>query len=106
MELAILFALCAGATWAIGMTAAKPALERIDVLSYMLVRWMLVIPLVLLYGAVTDTLILHGWGAVGWAVLAGITDAVLGGLLYLFWRCGGFPPPSAPLWPAQHRCGA
>ena len=104
MELAILFALCAGATWAIGMTAAKPALERIDVLSYMLIRWTLVIPLVVLYGAITNTLILHGGSAVGWAVLAGITDAVLGGLFYLsaMRRIPAFQcttlASTAPLW--------
>jgi len=104
MELAVLFALCAGATWAIGMTAAKPALQHIDVLSYMLIRWALVIPLVLLYGVVTGTLILPDWGAVGWAALAGITDAVLGGFFYLLamrrapaFQCTTLAS-TAPLW--------
>jgi len=83
MELAILWALCAGATWAIGMTAAKPALRHIDVLSYMIGRWALVIPLALLYAAITGSLVFPSWGAVGWAALAGIMDATFGGFFYL-----------------------
>jgi len=83
MELAILWALCAGATWAIGMTAAKPALRHIDVLSYMIGRWALVIPLALLYAAITGSLAFPSWGAVGWAALAGIMDATFGGFFYL-----------------------
>lgn len=83
MEAAILLALASGATWAIGMTTAKPALRHIDVLSYMLGRWLLVAPLALLYATVTGTLALTSWFAIGMAALAGFIDATLGGFFYL-----------------------
>jgi len=83
MEVAILLALASGATWAIGMTVAKPALRHIDVLSYMLGRWLLVAPLALLYAAVTGTLAFTSWFAVGLAALAGFIDSTLGGFFYL-----------------------
>jgi transporter family protein len=83
MGLAALLAVAAGATWAIGMTVAKPVLRHIDVLSYMLGRWLLVAPLALLYAAVTGTLSFTGWFAIGMAVLAGFIDSALGGFFYL-----------------------
>lgn len=83
MGLAILFALASGATWAIGMTVAKPALRHMDMLSYMLGRWLLVTPLALLYAVVTGTLCFTSWFAIGMAVLAGFIDSTLGGLFYL-----------------------
>jgi len=83
VEVAILLALASGATWAIGMTAAKPALRHIDTLSYMLRRWLLVTPLALLYAVITGTLSFPNGYAVLLAILAGFLDAALGGLFYL-----------------------
>lgn len=83
MELAILLAVAAGATWAIGMTAAKPAIRHIDVLSYILGRWLLVIPLALAYAVATGTLALTSWFALGMALLAGFIDSTLGGFFYV-----------------------
>ena len=83
MAVAILLALASGGTWAIGMTAAKPALRHIDVLSYMLGRWLLVTPLALLYAAATGTLAFPSAFAVGMAALAGFVDSTIGGLTYL-----------------------
>ena len=83
MELAILLALASGATWAIGMTVAKPALRHIDVLSYMLGRWLLVTPLALIYAAASGTLAFPSTFAVGMAALAGFLDSTIGGLTYL-----------------------
>lgn len=83
MEWAVLLALSSGAAWAIGMTAAKPALRHIDVLSYMLGRWLLVAPLALLYAAVTGTLAFTTPFAISMAALAGFIDSALGGFFYL-----------------------
>lgn len=83
MGLAVLLALASGGTWAIGMTAAKPALRHIDVLSYMLVRWLLVAPLALLFAVATGTLTSPNMFAVGMAALAGFLDSTLGGFFYL-----------------------
>jgi drug/metabolite transporter (DMT)-like permease len=83
MNLAILLALASGGTWAIGMTVAKPALRHIDVLSYMLGRWLLVAPLALLYAVATGALAFPSGYAVGMAVVAGFIDSALGGLFYL-----------------------
>lgn len=83
MSLAILFAVASGGTWAIGMTAAKPALRHIDVLSYMLIRWLLVAPLALLYAVATGALAFSSWYAVGLAAIAGFLDSTLGGFFYL-----------------------
>ena len=83
MSLAILLAVASGGTWAIGMTAAKPALRYIDVLSYMLIRWLLVAPLALLYALATGALAFPSWYAVGMAAIAGFLDSTLGGLFYL-----------------------
>jgi len=83
MHIAVLLALAAGSTWAIGMTVAKPALRHIDALSYMLRRWILVVPLALLYAGVTGTLSFPNTYAVSMAALAGAIDSALGGLFYL-----------------------
>lgn len=83
MTAAILLALASGGTWAIGMTAAKPALRHIDVLSYMLARWLLVAPLALAFAVATDTLTFPSMFAVGMAALAGFIDSTLGGFFYL-----------------------
>jgi len=83
MGLALLLALAAGATWAIGMTVAKPALRHIDALSYMLGRWALVAALAFIYAMATGTLLLDNGYALGMAVLAAFIDATLGGLFYL-----------------------
>jgi transporter family protein len=83
MEVAILLALASGATWAIGMTVAKPVLRHIDVLSYMSGRWLLVAPVALLYAAVSGTLVFTSWYAIGMAALAGLIDSTLGGFFYL-----------------------
>jgi len=83
MNLAILLALASGGTWAIGMTVAKPALRHIDVLSYMLGRWLLVAPLSLLYAIATGALSFPSGYAVGMAAVAGFVDSTLGGFFYL-----------------------
>ena len=83
MGWAMLLALSSGATWAIGMTVAKPVLRHIDVLSYMLGRWLLVAPVALLYAVVTSTLGFTSWFAIGMAALAGFIDSTLGGFFYL-----------------------
>ncbi len=83
MGLAVLFAIASGGTWAIGMTAAKPALRHIDALTYMLGRWLLVAPLALVYAAVTGTLRFPDAYSIGMALLAGFIDSTLGGLFYL-----------------------
>ena len=83
MTAAILLALASGATWAIGMTVAKPALRHIDALSYMFIRWLLVAPLALIFGLVTGTFAFPNVYAVGMAAFAGFIDSAIGGFLYL-----------------------
>ena len=83
MGLAIVLALGSGATWAIGMTVAKPALRHIDPLSYMLGRWLIVAPLALVFGLATGSFVFGSWLGVGYATLAGFIDSALGGLFYL-----------------------
>jgi drug/metabolite transporter (DMT)-like permease len=81
--MAILLAIASGGTWAIGMTVAKPALQHIDVLSYILGRWALVVPLAVLYAVATGTLHFPSAVAVTLAALAGFIDSTLGGFFYL-----------------------
>lgn len=83
MTAAILLALASGGTWAIGMTVAKPALRHLDVLSYMLGRWLLVTPLALIFAVATGTLTFPSMFAVGMAAFAGFLDSTLGGFFYL-----------------------
>jgi len=83
MGWAVLLALSSGATWAIGMTVAKPVLRHIDVLSYMLGRWLLVAPLALLFAMISGTLAFPSGLAIGMAALAGFVDSTLGGFFYL-----------------------
>jgi drug/metabolite transporter (DMT)-like permease len=83
MALAILLALAAGGTWAIGMTVAKPALRHIDMATYMLARWILVAALALCFALASGTFFFSSVYAVGLAALAGFVDAALGGLFYL-----------------------
>ncbi len=80
---AILLAIGAAAAWALGMTAAKPILRSMDRLSYMLGRWALAGVLSLAYGLLTGELSIPGWEAVGWAALAGVLDATIGGFFYV-----------------------
>jgi len=83
MSLAILLSVASGGTWAIGMTVAKPALRQIDVLSYIIGRWSLVVPLALLFAVATGTLRFPSGYAIGMAALAGFIDSTLGGFFYL-----------------------
>jgi drug/metabolite transporter (DMT)-like permease len=83
MEAAILLALASGASWAIGMTIAKPVLRHMDVLSYMFGRWILVAPVALLFAALSGTLVFASGYAIGMAALAGFVDSTLGGFFYL-----------------------
>ena len=83
MGWAVLLALSSGATWAIGMTVAKPVLRFLDVLTYMLGRWLLVAPLALLYAVLTGTLEFSSAFAITMAALAGFIDSALGGFFYL-----------------------
>ena len=81
--LAIPLAVAAAAAWALGMTAAKPALRSWDAVSYLLARWVLVAVLALLYAWIGGGLAFPGWRAAGLAAFAGVLDAAAGGLLYV-----------------------
>ncbi|MDD5263923.1 MAG: DMT family transporter [Candidatus Bipolaricaulis sp.] len=80
---AIPLAVGAAAAWALGMTAAKPALRSWDGLSYLLGRWVLVALLALLYAGVSGQLAFPGWRPAAMAALAGVLDASVGGILYV-----------------------
>jgi drug/metabolite transporter (DMT)-like permease len=80
---AIPLAVGAAAAWALGMTAAKPALRSWDGLSYLLGRWVLVALLALLYAGVSGQLVFPGWRPAAMAALAGVLDASVGGILYV-----------------------
>jgi drug/metabolite transporter (DMT)-like permease len=80
---AILLAIAAAAAWAIGMTAAKPAVRHIDRLTYMLGRWAVVATLALVYAGFSRSLSFPGLQPVGMAALAGLLDATFGGLFFL-----------------------
>jgi len=82
MVLAVLLALASGSTWAIGMTIVKPALRHIDVLSYLLWRWVIVTVVALAFSIATGALSFPSVYAVGMAALAGFVDSTLGGLTY------------------------
>jgi len=82
-NLAIVLAVSAAASWAIGMTAAKPGVRHVDFLSYILVRWVIVAVLAAIYAAVARQFFVASWVGVGWAAVAGLTDAVAGGVCYL-----------------------
>jgi len=81
--LAVILALGAAAAWAVGMTLAKPALRHADPLTYMALRWIVVACLATTYGVLSGGLAFAGWRPIGLAVLAGVLDAVAGGLFYL-----------------------
>lgn len=80
---AIPLAVAAAAAWALGMTAAKPALRSWDSLSYLLWRWVMVAVLALVYAWISGQLAIPGWRPALLAVLAGVVDAAAGGLLYV-----------------------
>jgi DME family drug/metabolite transporter len=82
-NLAILLAISAAAAWAIGMTAAKPGIRHMDLITYTLARWLLVSVLAFIFGLVTHRLAFPGWWPVLLATIAGILDSTLGGLFYL-----------------------
>lgn len=104
MNLAILLTLGAAATWAIGMTIAKPGIRHLDRLSYMLIRWSIVAVLALLYGGIRGTLEFPSVWGVGMAALAGLLDAGVGGFFFLMamQRTTAFRATTlastAPLW--------
>lgn len=81
--LAFFLAFAAAATWAIGMTLAKPALRYADPLSYTRIRWVVVTALAFVYGLVSNGFRFPGWVPLGYAALAGVLDAAAGGLFYL-----------------------
>lgn len=82
-SIAILLAISAAAAWAIGMTAAKPGVRHIDLVTYTLARWLLVSVLALIYALVTQRLAFPGWWPVLLAAGAGILDSTFGGIFYL-----------------------
>jgi drug/metabolite transporter (DMT)-like permease len=82
-NLAILLAVSAAAAWAIGMTAAKPGVRHMDLVTYTLARWMLVSVLAFIYALVTQRLAFPGWWPVCLAAIAGILDSTFGGIFYL-----------------------
>jgi drug/metabolite transporter, DME family len=82
-NLAILLAISAAAAWAIGMTAAKPGIRHMDLVTYTLARWMLVSVLAFIYALATQRLIFPGWWPVCLAMIAGILDSTFGGIFYL-----------------------
>lgn len=81
--LAIPLAISAAAAWAIAMTVAKPAIARMDRLSYMLVRWVLVGAFALLYAWAAGVLTVPGWRSAVFAVVAGLLDGTAGSFFYL-----------------------
>lgn len=83
IQLAIPLALGAAASWAVGMTVAKPAVRAIDFVTYTLFRWVLVACLAVSFGLVTRSLAFPSWQALSLAALAGVLDCGIGGLLYL-----------------------
>lgn len=82
-SVAILLAISAAASWAIGMTAAKPGVRHMDLVTYTLARWLLVSVLALIYALVTQRLAFPGWYPVLLAAGAGILDSTFGGIFYL-----------------------
>jgi len=82
-SVAILLAIAAAAAWAIGMTAAKPGVRYMDLVTYTWIRWLLVSILVVVYGLVTHRLAFPGWRPVLLAAGAGILDSTFGGIFYL-----------------------
>lgn len=81
--LAIPLAVAAAAAWAVGMTAAKPALRYMDRLTYMLTRWGMVTLVALLYAWGSGTLEFSGGWPIVMAVVAGLIDGTAGGFFYL-----------------------
>ncbi len=81
--LAILLAIAAAATWALGMTISKPGVRHLDLLTFMLIRWPVVLLLAVIYAFVGREFTFPGWQPVAWAAVAGLGDAVAGGFLYL-----------------------
>ncbi|MCK5586669.1 DMT family transporter [Candidatus Bipolaricaulota bacterium] len=82
-NLSILLALSAAAAWAIGMTAAKPGIRHMDLVTYTLARWLLVSVLALIYALVTQRLAFPGWWPILLAAIAGVLDSTFGGIFYL-----------------------
>jgi drug/metabolite transporter (DMT)-like permease len=80
---AILLALAASAAWGVGMTAATPAIRRVDRLTYLIVRWGLVAVFALGYALLTGHLAVPSLRPALWAALAGLVDATAGGFFYL-----------------------
>ena len=83
VNLAVILALAAAASWAIGMTTAKPGVRYMDPISYTWIRWAIVSVLALTYGLITGSLNVPQWGPLGFAILAGVLDSTFGGLFYL-----------------------
>lgn len=81
--LAIPLAISAAAAWAVAMTVAKPGIARMDRLSYMLVRWILVGAFALAYAWAAGTLAVPGWRPAVLAIAAGLMDGTAGGFFYL-----------------------
>lgn len=81
--IAILLALGAAAAWAVGMTAAKPGVRAMDLVTYTVLRWTLVAALALFVALGTHSFIFPGWRGIAFAVLAGLVDCTFGGLFYL-----------------------
>ena len=82
-DLAIVLGVLAAASWAIGMTAAKPGVRHMDFVSYTLIRWVIVAALATIYAVVARQFFVASWVGVGWAAVAGLLDAVAGGVCYL-----------------------
>ncbi len=80
---AILLAVAASAAWGIGMTAAAPAIRRVDRLTYLVVRWALVALFALAVAVAFGHFRAPSLGSALWAVVAGLVDATAGGFFYL-----------------------
>jgi drug/metabolite transporter (DMT)-like permease len=65
------------------LTAATPAIRRVDRLTYLITRWGLVAVFALGYAALTRHLSIPSLRPALWAVLAGLVDATAGGFFYL-----------------------
>ncbi len=80
---AIVLALAASAAWAIGMTAATPAIRCVDRLTYLITRWGLVAAFAFVYALCTRHLSVPSLEPALWAMAAGLLDATAGGFFYL-----------------------
>jgi len=82
--LAILLALAAALCWALTQTFAKPGMERLDLVSYLFIRPLFALLLILPYGLYNSGFHFPSPELVGIAIFASFIDSFAGTLLYMF----------------------